>query len=488
MDEIRLADVAQVTGGGWRGRPIRLADVVKGVSTDSRSTTPGDLFVALKGDRFDGHAFIADAIRNEAVACVVQRERADGDLSEHASFLLAVSDPLDALEALGRENLRRLDTPVVAVTGSVGKTTTKEFLRALLSVRFEVAAAPRSFNNRIGVALTLLSADRSAEHLVLELGTSGPGEIAHLTEVARPRRAVVTSIARAHLGGLGSLDGVIDEKGEIVAGLPPDGVAFLNAEMPGHDRIADRAPGRIVTFGWRRGDIIVTRCEAFDPGSGHLPQRSGYRFEVLGRELTLPVPGRHNVLNAVAAVAVARDLGLSWTEIGEGLRRCRLPPRRLEFQRCGGVSFLNDSYNANPASMWSAIETFEDLYVPGRRRVAVLGDMLELGDDSCSLHEEIGRRLGGRGIDVLVTVGEDSRRLGEAFAEHAGESPEIGSSECHHFETADGAFEYLRLHLEPGDQVLLKGSNRSGIQQLATRLQRSGLGARDEEVVGAGRD
>ncbi len=475
MLRFELQTVLRETKGRWldAGQPPRL--LATGISTDSRSLAPGDLFFALEGDR-DGHVFVRQAIEKGATACVVRKERSG--LS--SGPLIAVDDPLEALENVALWHRRSLSAGVTAITGSMGKTTTKEFLRALLAVRYRVVAAPKSFNNRLGVALTLFAADRATEQLVLEMGTSGSGEIAHLSKLVKPDRAMITMIAPAHLSGLKDLDGVIAAKAEILDGLTRDGVFYANADLPRIDEVVRRAPGLVRTYGWGKGDFAIRRCsqDALGTAAGAgLPRRSTYVFEVQGEELRLPVFGRHNVLNATAAVAVARDLGLSWEEIREGLGACRAPPQRMQIADEGSVLFLDDSYNANPGSMASAIDAWEELPVDDGQRVAILGDMLELGKESRRFHESVGRRLASVRIDLLVTVGSDSRFLADAFDEEARQRATLPSPETCHFEDVGEAGHFLKNRLRPGDQVLVKGSNLSGVNCLAGDLRRWARGA-----------
>ncbi|MBN1441235.1 MAG: UDP-N-acetylmuramoyl-tripeptide--D-alanyl-D-alanine ligase, partial [Planctomycetes bacterium] len=459
--------------GRWSAPGSAPHRAVLGVSTDSRSVQAGDLFFALEGERFDGHDYAKQALERGAIACVVRSERAAGDLAPLAPRgLVAVDDPIAALERLADWNRRAVDPVITAITGSVGKTTTKEFLRAILSTRLHVQAAPKSFNNRLGVALTLVAARRPAQHLIVEMGTSAAGEISYLSRRVRPHLAVITTIARAHLSGLGDLDGVVEAKSEIFDGMLPSGRAYLNLQMEGFDRIAARAPGEVRTFGWNRGDFPVAGL-AWRRAGGEPGGRGGFRFDILGEELFLPLPGRHNVLNAAACVAIARDLGLGWDAIREGLAACRLPPQRLQVDEVGGVLLVDDSYNANPCSMASAIDAFADLAPAGGRRIAVLGSMLELGSASGRLHEEVGLRLASRPVDWLVTIGEPARRIEEAFDDAMGRRGEGRSPpRLSHFAGADETAAELDRELSGGDCVLLKGSNRSGVQAVARELRR----------------
>jgi UDP-N-acetylmuramoyl-tripeptide--D-alanyl-D-alanine ligase len=465
MDPIDLESVVRHCGGSWASARPSGAERVLGFATDSRKVARGEVFVALEGEHADGHQFVGEAFRRGALASIVREARARGDLASIPSPLIAVAEPLEALERLAAWYRRSLVLEVTAITGSVGKTTVKEFLRVLLQRRFTVAAAPKSYNNRLGVALTLLAAGGATEQLVVEMGTSGPGEIAHLSRLVRPERVVITAIEAAHLSGLGDIEGVLAAKAEIFEGLVPGGTAYLRAGLPGFRRLEERAP-RLSTFGWEGAGIAVTEVSPEVAGAGE----GGYRFKIDGERLFLPVLGRHNLLNAAAAIAVARDLGISWDEIRAGLLDCRLPPQRLEATLWRGVLFLDDSYNANPASMRAAIDALDELPAPpGSRKVAVLGDMLELGGEARALHEEVGRRLAASRVELLVTVGAESGALaGVVRTERGGGAPAV---EAAHFERREDAFAFLKERIGPGDQVLFKASRLIGVERIAADLR-----------------
>ena len=484
MEPLPLTVLLERLRGHWvSDKPLPDVRVGK-IETDTRSLTKGSLFVALDGERSDGHAYVSEAHRRGAVASVVRRNAVSG-LPTGAGSYLAVDDPLAALERLAVWNRRRLELSVVGVTGSVGKTSTKEFLATILSSRFKVCRAPKSFNNRHGVALTMLSAARGTEVLVVELATSGPGELAHLSCLVRPERVVLTEIAPAHLQGLGDLDGVVRAKAEVLDGLAGSGALFLRRGVYGYETFARRYSGRPTTFGWdsEEGavDYRVSSCGrvrlsedargADDAGS------YGYEFTLSGAvSFVLPVPGKHNVLNATAAIAVARDYGMSWEEIRQALRNCRLPPQRGQIVEESGLVLFDDSYNANPASMVAAIQEWQSYPEPDRQegapasdstRIAVLGDMLELGGDSRAHHERIGRELASYSTRVLVTVGEDSAWIERGYREVGGRGTTL------HVATAEDAARRLPSLLRTGDRVLFKGSRGIGLERTLQAVRRS---------------
>lgn len=507
MEPVELSAIVEHLGARWHGgagdpRPPAHALVAE-VSTDSRNLKGRPIFIALRGENFDGHRFVPEARRRGAVACVVAETDLPHLPSDGGPYLV-VDDPLVGMERLAKWNRDRIQPRVVAVTGSVGKTSTKEFLGTILSERFQTTVAPKSYNNRIGVATTLLAAGRDTEVLVTELGTSGPGEISHLSRIVRPDSIVVTEIAPTHLQGLRDLEGVLEAKAEIFDGLDATGRAYLRAGLFGYDQLADRAPGRVRTFGWGAGDYAITDCQRVSLGDSRSTSGSkayGYHFTLNDKEnLLVPVPGKHNVVNATAAISVAHDMGMSFSEIRSGMAICRLPPLRLEVVEVRGILFVNDSYNASPRSMQAAIEEWEELgtsetirgrwngseaYVAAQNGngvdandgtshgedsecggIAVLGDMLELGDESCQLHEELGRRLTRTTLRLLVTIGQDSACIGGGYR-CAG-----GAAESVHFENAVEAIPFLRSSLRRGDHVLLKGSRKTGLDRVCKDLHR----------------
>lgn len=486
MDPLALKAVIQEVEGRWVGGSPPPEVCVADVVTDSRTLSDSSLFVALEGENGDGHAFVGEARRRGAVASVVRHTQLSR-LPPSEGPYIAVDEPLAALERMGVCNRRLANLSIVGVTGSVGKTSTKEFLATILAADFRVQAAPKSFNNRLGVALTLISAKRATEVLVVELATSGPGELAHLSRLVQPERVVVTEIGASHLAGLGDIDGVAEAKAEVLEGLASDGGAFINRGIYGFERFRERLAGRrLVSYGWAEApadglDFSASCCRPValrpDNGSDAAESPYGYEFAVNETEtFVLPLPGRHNVLNALGAVAVARDFGMSWESIRGGLTQCRLPPWRGQIVSAGEVFLFDDSYNANPASMTAAIrewQAFGETVSPTGRQasaggaVAVLGDMLELGSGAQTLHEEVGRQLAAGSVRLLVTVGNESEWIRSAYRQKGG--PALTA----HFSTGDDATEFLRDALLPGDWVLFKGSRRIGLDRVSAALRRS---------------
>ncbi len=507
MEPVQLKKVVEVTRGRWVGCSVPPRTSVAEVSTDTRSFSGHPLYFALTGQQFDGHEFVDAARRRGAVASVVAEEQLSS-LPDHAGPYIAVDDPLSAMERLAKWNRDRLPIKVIAVTGSVGKTSTKEFLGTLLRDRFQVTIARKSYNNRIGVAATLLAANAQTEVLVAELGTSGPGELSSLSRLVSPDIIVITEISAAHLDGLGDLSGVVAAKAEIFDGLAPNGKAYVRRGVTGFETFRQRVTGEINTFGAiehglpgdepteadarseHSNDYTVTDCQQVDLGDPRSVDGSrayGYHFTLNGREnFLLPLPGRHNVLNAVAAMSVARGLGMTTSELRAALVLCRLPQFRLEVVEVKGVLFVNDCYNASPRSMEAAIEEWSGLSPMPRRpgdrenggrlssrateedggRVAILGDMLELGEKSRELHAQIGDLLVRVDLRLLVTIGRDSRWIQEAF-EAGG-----GGAETEHFASVEDAVPFLRDAIRSGDHVLIKGSRKIGLERVFKDLHR----------------
>ena len=433
-----LSDVAGIVGGELLG-----ADVpVDGVSIDSRTLTAGELFVPLIAER-DGHEFIGAAIEAGAAACLARRDRL-GDLRPPGVPLVTVTDTETALGALGAAARARFGGRVVAITGSVGKTSTKDLLAAALRAAGAVHASPASFNNAIGVPLTLLGAEGTEWALVAEIGTNAPGEIATLAALARPDVGVVTAVAAAHTAAFGTVDGVAREKAELVAALPPSGAAVLNADDPRVAAMAARTEAQVVTYGFDGGDVRA----------GTVTLDSGLRasFELTtpwGRApVRLQAAGLHTAHNALGAAAAALVLGVDIEVVADGLGRAELSPWRMAVGTApSGALVINDAYNANPASAAAALRALAA--APARRRVAVLGVMAELGDHHGAEHAAVAALAAELGIELL------------AVNEAAYGTPPV----------PDAAAALAALGpLGPGDAVLVKGSRVAGLEALADAL------------------
>jgi len=434
---------------------------VHGVSTDTRAIDPEQLFIALKGPNFDGNEFALEAYESDpgalllldghpAVPGLIER------LPEEAVVILHPA-PRAALGMLASWHRARLDVPVIGITGSCGKTTTKNVLVHLLGSSRRVIGSPNSFNNDIGVPHTLFLADESTEVLVVELGTNAPGEIAALCRTARPTGAVITNIGAAHLEGLGSVEGVSIEKGDLAAKIGSGGFCVLNANCPWTPAITERTEADVITFSVE-GEGDLDARDLYTHGAG-----TTFRLE--GHEVTSPLVGAHNVENLLAALAACRGMGLELAEVLPAVSGVRSARGRMERIDLDGLTLLDDSYNANPASALASVRVLCGVHGHGRR-VLVLGEMLELGEHSDPAHKAIGADAATRGIDLLVCVGELARATA-AGALEAG----LQEESVFHFEDAEGVIEASEELLTHDDVVLVKGSRRVGLERLVRHLR-----------------
>ena len=477
---LSLSQIAAAVGGRLIGPD---ATVTGPVVTDSRQASPGALFVAVHGERTDGHAHLGSAGTLGAVGAIVSdlkaartglsEEPAEAAESEDLPMgLVLVEDTVVALGALARTHLTGLRQgavdrgerlTVVAMTGSVGKTTTKDLTRQLLAASGPTVAPRASFNNEIGLPLTVLEADESTRYLVLEMGASGPGHIAYLTDIAPLDAAGVLMIGHAHMGGFGSIEGVAAAKAEIIAGLLPEGTAILNADDARCAAMAELAPARVLTFS-AQGDSADLRAEnvvvdetaraAFDL---HLPGLDA------PRRVQLAVAGVHNVANALAAAGLALAAGLEPELIAERLGSVSIEsPHRMDVSELSGdLLLIDDSYNANIDSMTAALAALPAL-AGSRRRVVVVSEMLELGESSAADHARTGELAAQAGAAMLIGIGSTQEALDAARARGV---------EVVGFEDSATAISQIDALLSDGDAVLVKGSNGSGAWRLADHLK-----------------
>lgn len=434
-----LSEVGTICAGAVHGTAT-----VAGVTIDSREVSPGSLFVAVAGERDDGHRYLDEAMAAGASAVLVGRGRRGGHTG------VEVDDTLVALRDLAADRRSRLSCPVIAITGSNGKTTTKDFVAAALGDG--VHASPRSYNNDYGVPLTVLGAPDDVTALVVEVGSRGRGHIAALMPAVRPTVSVITTIGRAHLEMFGSVAGVLEAKWELVAGLGSDGVAVLPIE---DDRLLERATGPVITFG-ETADAGVAASEIVLDDLGRATFILAHGGATV--PVSLPVPGRHQPRNAAAAVAAAIAAGHDFQTVAGRLGGATVSPWRMELASVpvadGDVTVLNDAYNANPDSVRAALETLSSL--PGRQ-VAVLGKMHELGDEEAAAHREVGALATSLGIDV-VAVGDDP-----GIADGAGDRSVSVAD-------AGAAADHLRSVLAAGDVVLVKASRAAGLETIPSLL------------------
>jgi UDP-N-acetylmuramoyl-tripeptide--D-alanyl-D-alanine ligase len=456
-----LSEIARVTNGSLDSVAVPepgSEPVVTGpVTVDSRTVSSGGLFVAVPGERVDGHDFAPAAVAAGAAAVLVARPV--------GVPAVVVPDPVMALGKLARAVLDRLSQlRVVAVTGSSGKTGTKDLLSQVLIPLGPVVAPPGSYNNEIGLPLTALRADTSTRTMVAEMGARGVGHISYLCEIAPPDVAVVLNVGVAHIGEFGTREAIARAKGELVAALPASGVAVLNADDPLSRRMTQRTAARVVLFGTSTdADVRADDVQLDDLGraSFRLVRSDGIA------KVALRVHGAHQVSNALAVAAVAQSLGLGIEDTATGLSEAQALSRwRMEFtDRPDGVTVINDAYNANPDSVRAALTTLAAIGDGKRRTWAVIGEMRELGDRSFDEHAEVGRLAVRLGVDRVVAVGEGARAV------NLGASHESNSrTQSTHVPDTATAVDALSRELQPGDVVLVKASRASGLEVVAEQL------------------
>ena len=428
------------------------------VCTDSRALRGGDIFFALNGDKFDGHDFLKEAMGKDAAAVVVNRQRLP--VPPLTCAVIAVENTRHALSRFAAMYRHDFQLPTVAVGGSNGKTTTKELIASVLRQKLSTLWSEASFNNDIGVPLTLLRLEPHHEAAVFEVGTNHPGELAPLVAMIQPRFGVITSIGREHLEFFGNVDGVAQEEGWLAELLPPTGKLFLNGDTTLADVVGRRCRAAVACIGFdETNDWRITNLRTDERGVNFnvvapRPEFSGeYRVNLLGR---------HQATNATLAIAVGAELGLSAEEIRRGLASCQPPKMRLQVSETNGLHILNDAYNANADSMLAALQTLHDFPCSGRR-IAVLGDMAELGEHSFAAHAEVGRKTAELGAIQLVTVGKMASLTAQA-ARDAGLRDVI---ECR--DVAEAMVALKKLARE-GDVILLKASRVTGLERVGESL------------------
>jgi UDP-N-acetylmuramoyl-tripeptide--D-alanyl-D-alanine ligase len=445
--------------GAVKGRHLSGSpdEILTGISTDTRRIKNGELFVAIKGDRFDGHSFILDAVSKGAGGVLVQ----EGGIT-NANFKLpdisfiSVSDSVRALGDIGNFHRSRFNIPVIGITGSNGKTTTKEMLTAILSKKFNTLKNFGTENNNIGVPLTLMRLNSEHGISVLEMGTNHLGEIRRLSEIARPTMAVITNIGPSHLEYLEDMETVLKAKLEILENMNNDAKIILNADDEYLRKI--KTGLKVVWFGFdKKADFYADKINME-------PDAVNFRLNEKW-DISLGVLGRHNVYNALAAIAAAWDFGISIDDIKDALKGFRVPNMRMEVKRLGDIKIINDTYNANPQSMKQAIEALRDMATEGRK-ILIAGDMLELGTFSGRFHHLVGKQAAESGFDLIVAVGK--------LAEHvANGAQEAGMSQkkiklC---ALTRDAREKVAGFIKKGDTILVKGSRAMKMEEIVEELE-----------------
>lgn len=427
---------------------------INSISTDTRTLKRGDLFIALRGERHDAHNYLERAIEAGASALIVERYEGSRQVP-----VIKVADTLKALQELARYNRLQFEVPVIGITGSSGKTTTKDMVASVLAQKYNVLKTAGNFNNEVGLPLTLLRMDETHQAVVVEMAMRGPGEIDFLCRISSPTGAVITNVGEAHLERLGSIRNIARAKAEILDHIPGSGFAALHGESPYLSGEASRCRGKVIFFGGPGSEVQAWNVRR---------DGSGNRFNVVYNgeeaEMFVPLAGLHNVQNALAAVIVGRQLGLTYPEIARGLAGASFSAMRMEIKEVGGITIINDAYNANPSSTKAALQALGEV-AGNRRPVAVLGNMLELGPGSKDGHIAVGKAAVSRGVQYLVTVGDLAKDIARG-AEEAG-MPKDSISCC---ANNRAALAVLREVLQLGDVVLVKGSRGMHMEEIVEGL------------------
>jgi UDP-N-acetylmuramoyl-tripeptide--D-alanyl-D-alanine ligase len=446
MKRLTVQQVADLSGGRvMQGAPNSM---VTAVSTDTRSIPPGALFIALGGERFDAHDFLAKAVEAGAGALLVSRA-VDGVTVP----VVEVDDTLIGLLQLAKGYRKLIETKAVVITGSNGKTSTKDMIRAVLGRRFAVTATRGNLNNHIGLPLTVLSTEADDDFGIWEIGMNHHGEIAPLAEITAPDIGVITNIGTAHIGNMGSREGIAQEKGMLAEAMTEKGVLVLNANDEFASSIGSRTSARVVEAGIEAGQVRATDLEVLDTGTGFTLTIGNDSAEV-----RLPIPGRHMVSNAVIAAAVGHEAELPLDEISKALTQVSLTPGRLQILEHAGVKIINDAYNANPDSMRVSLTTMGAMK-PNGKTFALLGEMGELGQGAEIAHREIGLLAVSEGFDHICSVGDGARAYTDRLAADADQV-------VHHFASREEAADFLKQTATAGDLVLLKGSRSAAMDTI----------------------
>jgi UDP-N-acetylmuramoyl-tripeptide--D-alanyl-D-alanine ligase len=468
MADFKLHELITATGGVLRQGALE--QTISGITTDSRRIKPGELFLALRGEKFDGHDFIPTAIHNGASALMVMK---DITVNEPAA-IIQTPDTLTAYGAIARFHRERFRIPVIGITGSNGKTTTKDLTAAVLAQKYTIIRTEANYNNEIGLPATLLNITPETEVAIVEMGMRGLGQIRKLAELARPNLAIVTNVGLTHLELLGSRENIGRAKAELVEALPSDGLAILNGDDEYVRRMSELTRARSVYFGIGHPDLDYrAKVLAMD--------ENGSRFQVTVRGakggeqrnfiVALPISGNHNIYNALAAIAVGLELGVSEALIQQGLGNPIISEKRQKMLAIkNGYSIIDDTYNASPASMKAALDVLA-LNQNGGRKIAVLGDMLELGPQSADIHREIGKYAADIGVQELFCYGALAREFLVGFQKTRNQDC---PGDSRYFASKTALIQELKPILQPGDIVLIKGSRGMKMEEIIAALTDEG--------------
>jgi UDP-N-acetylmuramoyl-tripeptide--D-alanyl-D-alanine ligase len=449
------AAIAEWCEGHWHGT---VPESIRGVSTDSRTLDPGEIYIALCGDNFDGHTFVADAFRRGAAAAVVQADRVP--VLTDAGPLLKVRDPEYALRQIAAGHRERCRATAIAITGSAGKTTVKDMVACALRAECEVAATPGNWNNHIGLPLSMLRMHDTDQYGVFEIGTNHPGEVGALCDILRPAWGVVTTVGAAHTAYFESIDAIADEKASVLRCLPDTGLACLCRDDRYFEYLANAATCRVTTLSWSQDADYV--CVDYDADGGQVSIREAATGEVI--DFRAPLAGRHNVTNVLFAVAIAREAGVGVDGIRAAVEQFRPSAMRWERLSVAGVAIVNDAYNANPLSVRAALSAFARESGEGRKWL-VLGDMLELGDAEDDEHRKIGTIVAGDPWAGVITVGPRAQRIAEGACAAGFAADNVASVDCN-----EAAAAILKKWVKTDDSVLLKGSRGMKLEEIVVLL------------------
>ncbi|HDP69387.1 MAG TPA: UDP-N-acetylmuramoyl-tripeptide--D-alanyl-D-alanine ligase [Actinobacteria bacterium] len=466
MLEIRISELLSILP---KGKLIRGSghDLIFSVCTDTRILKKDDFFVPLKGEYFDGHKFINEAIKGGASGFFTECwndeiESEVGYLAENL-IVIKVDNSLKALQSMASVVRKKLNAKVVGITGSTGKTTTKDMLRSILERKTTLVSTEKSYNNEIGVPLTILKADLDTNIMVLEMGMRGRGQIAELCEIAKPNIALITNIGKTHFELLRSEKAIAETKAELIESITDDGVVILNQDDNWTDRFKKMTLAKVVTYGLsEKADM---RAENINVKRSGCPS-----FKITNKDdvifVTLPLPGKHNIYNALAAASAAIEVGLSLNDVKMGLEKCSISEMRMQvIVNSKEVMIINDAYNANPDSMRASLESLKDIK-NGSRKIAILGDMSELGELSVSLHETVGALVKENEVDLLFVVGTKAKQIAKG-AIRAG----MDESNIFIYNEFGGVEQKIKETIRSGDIVLVKASRVMALEKLVESIK-----------------
>ena len=458
MQNLTIKKISKFSGAEIvQGNPEK---IIKNIVIDSREVKADSLFIAIIGENQDGHSYLEDAVDNGAAAVIVDREL---ELNNNDLSILKVKDTTRALQKIAHNYRKQFsDLKVVAVTGSAGKTTTKDMIYALLSQKYNCLKTSGNYNNHIGLPLTLLNLSGKEDFAVLEMGMSGFGEIKLLAEIAEADYGVVTNVGAAHLKQLGSLENIAIAKKELIDSLDENNTAILNYDNQYTRKMGENCRARVIYYGFDSTANLKTLNFDFDKENSVLDFEINYKNK--SYNFYLDKPGKHNIYNAMAAVAVALENNIKKEEIQKGFLNLEFSSLRMDInQLSNGAKVINDSYNANPLAVKAAIDVL--IEVAGKRKIAVLASMLELGEQSKKAHQEIGNYAAANGVDLLITVGDKAKMIAQSFQSRLGADSVIS------LENNKECIDYLTENLLKNDLVLIKGSRANKLEEIVDALK-----------------